>query len=246
MRATAIDIERLAERLNALRAADPELRVFGAETHRYELRPTLGENDIARFERERGVELPGDYRAFLEQIGDGGAGPQYGLRTLADATRRQDVDLSRDFVWEQRVELDGPASSQVEAWLEDPCGIATICDHGCGYTSFLVVRGPSRGTVWDEWVAADGPLTPTGLDFGSWYLEWIESKLRTIARAPRTEAVRVGMHRSELRALLGEERVWGSAGVEEGETHVGFDDCHGSFLLGSDGRVKRTYIRSFY
>ena len=46
------------------------------------LRPALAEAAAARFERKHTVVLPAGYRAFLTTLGDGGAGPYYGLEPL--------------------------------------------------------------------------------------------------------------------------------------------------------------------
>ena len=70
------------EKLSALRAADPDFSVFGAASHRYELNAPCAEQDVRAFETEHDVQLPEDYRAFLLECGNGGAGPSYGLFPL--------------------------------------------------------------------------------------------------------------------------------------------------------------------
>lgn len=72
----------MAQMLERLRALDPNLRQFGALDHEYRLGPTLSEKELAAFEMEQGVRLPADYRMFLAQVGNGGAGPYYGLVPL--------------------------------------------------------------------------------------------------------------------------------------------------------------------
>ena len=74
---------RLVRKLAALRALDPELQRFGALEHEYELNPPLSETALAEFEREHRLTLPADYRLFLAEVGNGGAGPYYGLVPLA-------------------------------------------------------------------------------------------------------------------------------------------------------------------
>jgi hypothetical protein len=69
--------------LDRLRALDPDLQQFGALEHEYRLHPTLPEQALAAFEREHGLTLPTEYRLFLAQVGNGGAGPHYGLVPLA-------------------------------------------------------------------------------------------------------------------------------------------------------------------
>jgi hypothetical protein len=53
-------VAAIREKLAELRAADPDLRVFGASRHRYELNPPVDEAFLARFEAEVGVPLTAD------------------------------------------------------------------------------------------------------------------------------------------------------------------------------------------
>jgi len=70
-------ISTLKETLAALAAADPQLRRFGAATHRYELAPVLSASAA--------THLPDELRAYATQIASGGVGPYYGLLPLGDA-----------------------------------------------------------------------------------------------------------------------------------------------------------------
>ena len=76
-------LERLVQGLARLRELDPDLQQFGALDHEYRLRPVLSEQEIEAFEQEHGLALPADYRQFLSHVGNGGAGPYYGLVPLA-------------------------------------------------------------------------------------------------------------------------------------------------------------------
>src|SRR5882762_8127570 len=63
--------------ISRLRRIDTDLRVFGANGHRYLTHP-LSADDVARFESTLCVDLPRTYRNHLLEIGHG-AGPYYGL-----------------------------------------------------------------------------------------------------------------------------------------------------------------------
>jgi hypothetical protein len=69
---------KLASDLTVLR----DLTGEGAE--RYRPADPLDEGVVAAFEARHGVSLPADYRAFLLEVGDGGIGPDYGIKPLAD------------------------------------------------------------------------------------------------------------------------------------------------------------------
>jgi hypothetical protein len=72
----------IVEKLAALRAKDVELTVFGACSHRYEVNPPLTEAEVQLAEKKYRCSLPKDYRSFLTTVGNGGAGPFYGLFPL--------------------------------------------------------------------------------------------------------------------------------------------------------------------
>ncbi|MGY0071028.1 SMI1/KNR4 family protein [Streptomyces sp. QTS137] len=67
------------ERVAALGALPASSEVFGSSGHRWALEGTLTEDELTELETQLGVSLPAEYRAFLAQVGAGGAGPAYGL-----------------------------------------------------------------------------------------------------------------------------------------------------------------------
>src|SRR5215831_15731299 len=57
-------------------------KVFGADSHQFLLNGPLAESVVLTFERKHRIQLPVDYRSFLTTIGNGGAGPFYGVFPL--------------------------------------------------------------------------------------------------------------------------------------------------------------------
>ncbi|MEH0577142.1 SMI1/KNR4 family protein [Streptomyces sp. B21-108] len=82
------------ERVEALARADEERKGFGAwdwyggAGHHFWLAVPLSESEVAEAEAQWGVSLPVDYRAFLLEVGAGGAGPGYGLTILVRSDAR--------------------------------------------------------------------------------------------------------------------------------------------------------------
>ena len=72
-------IDDILSGIKALRALDPTYLVFGAAAHRHEFNPPLSEEALTGIEGRYQITLLSDYRAFLREIGNGGAGPGYGL-----------------------------------------------------------------------------------------------------------------------------------------------------------------------
>lgn len=75
---------RIRDGLHALREARRPVHVFGSQLHGFHLNPPLSEPAVRDFEREHRINLPADYRAFLLHVGNGGAGPAYGLFKLGE------------------------------------------------------------------------------------------------------------------------------------------------------------------
>jgi hypothetical protein len=70
-------------KLEGLKALDAQCQIFGADHHRYQLRPRLLSDEIAGIEARLGVALPIELRSFYQEMGDGGAGPHYGIVSSA-------------------------------------------------------------------------------------------------------------------------------------------------------------------
>jgi hypothetical protein len=75
-----LDTSRITAALAFLQGLQP--RVFGADDHGFRLNPPLPEADVIAFENVHNVSLPHDSRQFLTDVGNGGAGPFYGVFPL--------------------------------------------------------------------------------------------------------------------------------------------------------------------
>ncbi|MFO7566149.1 MAG: SMI1/KNR4 family protein [Enhygromyxa sp.] len=176
-------LDRIRARLELLACCDPQLQVFGAITHEYRLAPPLAEAEVVEFERRHGVELPADYRAFITTLGNGGAGPFYGLAPLRDAPPKYGAaldeqtppSLARPFplaeAWRQGGE---PGQPPIPPGTSVYDGVIELSSHGCGYFDVLVVGGPRRGEVWADFTQALGGLVPWYPSFFDAYEAWLD------------------------------------------------------------------------
>jgi tetratricopeptide (TPR) repeat protein len=175
-------LEHIRERLQLLGRCDAERQVFGAHQHQYQLAPPLAEAELTEFERTHGVSLPADYRAFLTTLGNGGAGPFYGLAPLSAEPPRFAAEfdgtqpsLARPFplhgAWPQGEQSSGPPIAPGTSVYD---GLVLLSDQGCGYFDVLIVSGPQRGQVWADFTQALGGLMPWYDSFFAAYEAWLD------------------------------------------------------------------------
>ena len=130
-------LHRIQEKLARAKAADKDLEVFGASSHKYHLNPPVSEAEVLAFEEKYGVQLPECYRAFVQTIGDVNAqkletmaGPYYGL--YAFGTQVDDLlyegseiylkapcALSPDMTQEEWEKLSAPLETDEEELEEE-------------------------------------------------------------------------------------------------------------------------------
>ncbi len=184
----------LGDLLRLLRQSDSQFRVFGSKQHRYRTGAVLSEQQLLAFESANQVVLPEDYRLFLRTVGNGGAGPYYGLQRLDTLG----CDLSRPFPLTKTTEgLKTEEMEQIGDWDELP-GILELCHQGCAIYFYLVVKGPTYGSIW----IGREDFYPTGLSFDTWFRQWAERAIRSLRNQPVANRLKIGMTKSEVVSLV--------------------------------------------
>lgn len=228
-----------------LRILDSGFRVFGSKPgnhwgHGYKFNNPLTLSDVLKFESKTGVNLPEDYRDFILNLGDGGVGPYYGIKKLADAAEYS--DLSKSFPWVSKVNL---SNDDYDDMLP---GALVIAERGCAYTDILVVKGLSCGQIWSDFTAADEPILPSHDSFSDWYLDWLKRCIATIKREPLIDQIKVGMSVEELSAILGDDMDrWSSTSnlPDSPAYYIGFSNTNASFSIDSNHTVKEINKMNF-
>lgn len=86
-----MQIERIRQKLFKLKNDSNRFLIFGSANHQFKLLPTKTEIQLQEFENYFNIKLPNGYREFLKSIGNGIAGPYYGLESL-EASLFSDLD----------------------------------------------------------------------------------------------------------------------------------------------------------
>eukprot|EP00752_Nemacystus_decipiens_P019633 g17689.t1 len=198
MSARPDQLNRISAKLNQARDRDPNLQVFGASSHKYEIGPPLEETAILAFERQHKVSLPLDYVAFLTTIGHGSprdgraaAGPFYGIDPLerAQAIMGGTTSLSMppvihpdmsDEDWAEetkRLSLDEDELSD-EAFDREQgriyAGLLTLGHQGCESYQAILLDGPHKGRVINIDTDGHKPKFAYEDTFLDWYERWLD------------------------------------------------------------------------
>ena len=79
-----VEFAAIRDGLRRLRDPSTPLKVFGSDSHGFHTNPPLSVESVREFEAQHRVTLPQEYKGFLIQVGNGGAGPAYGLFKLGE------------------------------------------------------------------------------------------------------------------------------------------------------------------
>ncbi|HEX9061796.1 MAG TPA: SMI1/KNR4 family protein [Clostridia bacterium] len=182
-------ISRIKEKLPIAKAKDLNLNVFGSQKHKYALANTVSSQEVEAFEQNNNIVLPIEYKLFLYELGNGGAGPYYGIYPLK--TSSVDQYLSKpcklhpkmsDDEWNSLISFqndDNIDDDQYEkARSELFQGMLEIGTQGCTYNMMMVVSGDYKGRV----VYIDEDLQKPFVTFESNFLDWYERWLDEIIK----------------------------------------------------------------
>ncbi len=173
---------------------DRNLKIFGASSHKYKLNPVIPLSTVRDVERQYNIKLPEEYVFFLTKIGNGGAGPNYGIYPLERAVETTPYlkDYTLDEMISTPIFLD--KSMTQEEWdkkidiMEDMSddeydkyeksifsGQLEIGTGGCAACMTLMIRGNYYGEVVHTNLEHYMPIF-TNMTFMQWYerfFEWI-------------------------------------------------------------------------
>jgi hypothetical protein len=175
-----LDPIRIEHALRHLRSTQAAREIFGANGHGFVLNPTLSEDQVSAFEIRHRVRLPDDYRKFLLHVGNGGAGPYYGIFPLGqmDGIREhlkpwhesdgfigvlsEPFTLTNDWNDLSGMPSDDLRDDDVEYekqfdefekryWGASLMnGVVPICHEGCALRIWIVVTGEHAGRLWRD------------------------------------------------------------------------------------------------
>lgn len=175
---------------------DKDFKVFGAATHKYRLNDPIPVDFVRNTEEKYGFTLPEDYFRFITEIGDGGAGEDYGLNSFKEFITKNapkdDMELQcLKLPFEIRPMLDEESVTLVPEFFKDnreKCffapqyynddyegyinGYLVLGTRGCAYDYGLAVSGEHKGRVFDT--DNEGTFVLLADSFEEFYGGWLD------------------------------------------------------------------------
>ncbi len=182
--------ERIKTLIRLASAYDPNNAVHGAMRHKYHLNSPVTLADVLEFEQEFHVTIPEIFVRFLTEVGNGGAGVDYGFYSL-ETLRRENKHLKYprdndknifdyDNLKERWEELAHELDDALEACEEDSeidkiygkmyGGLLVIATNGCTFDHVLICEGKHTGMVgMIDWNSEEQSVPFFyGMDFETW------------------------------------------------------------------------------
>lgn len=164
---------------------DSERKIFGASKHQYSLNPVISINKIREYEKKYNFKLPEEYVFFLTKVGNGGAGPHYGIYSLEEMARQTscwgnpgekawiDENLTLE-QWNEKMNFlddcndDDLYENEMSNLFN---GFIIIGTQGCTYDTLLLCNGSEKGKiVYIDWNLEEGYMPHLiKLNFLHWY-----------------------------------------------------------------------------
>jgi hypothetical protein len=192
-------IQRIRDKLQEAKKADKDLKVFGAERHKYIINPPASESDISEFEKKYHIQLPECYKAFITQVGNGGisyansaAGPYYGIyppgTNIDDLIcDNAEIYLKDDCVIYPEMTDEYWNSLKKNIYVKDISdeeferksagiygGILPVGSQGCTFIHGIVLNGPWKGHVVNLDMNGAKPQFAWENNFLDWYERWLD------------------------------------------------------------------------
>jgi hypothetical protein len=135
----------------------------------------------------------------LTQVGNGGAGPFYGVLPLNEAIRDSSPQLP--FKWSSQIEVNFDNDPDFDRWRDERRGVIDICDEGCGSRTFLVVHGTSFGKIGSDRFDYIKVHEARFIDYYNNY--WLDRNIKTLRNEPLIERIKTGMTKEAVIEIFG-------------------------------------------
>ncbi len=192
-------IQRIKRKLKEAKKADKDLKVFGADDHQYIINKPATAFEVTEFEEAYSIQLPECYKAFVLEVGNGGAGTQnsaagpfYGIYPLGKYVDELITDNTKKYLkgpcviypkmtdnqWNEltkNIDEDTISDKQYEEEIGKLwAGILPVGSQGCTYIHGVILNGPYKGMVVNLDMEQQKPQFAFEKNFLDWYERWLD------------------------------------------------------------------------
>lgn len=158
--------QNVLDKIEKLKAYDRLFCVLGAREHRYQFRPVASAKAVCAAEARLGVPLPPELKSIYLEVGNGGVGPDWGLRPVEKIRGYRPAEPFRG--WEYWTETPGVD-------LADMAGLIAIMDRFYDHEACVVSAGPCFGHVI-SYSTSVGFVAGDSRTIEGTYLRWLEEE----------------------------------------------------------------------
>lgn len=204
-----LDIQRIKNVLKYARLWEYDLTVFGSTGHLYCLNTVVDESILTAWETTHGIAIPQDYRDYLTKIGNGFAGPGYGITPFnlerfepewkAPCLHAPEFeDEYNRLANEIAILYEKDEGDNQEEILYDALykrfnydGVLKIGTNGCAGINAIALNGSTKGfylSLVNELEYYRVGESGTGnKPFAEWFMEWLEEVERVCSHLTQTQ-----------------------------------------------------------
>ena len=182
-------IEEVKYWVEKAREADPQCKVSGSGKHGYRFEKPISLAEVRTFEELHHLKLPENYVRVLTELGNGGAGPYYGLYSLYEIEFDESVQIGSDVtfldasltpeIWKQAVRELWEAKDDEEydeLMRKIEANAVWIGTEPGDYDTLLMCAGSENGKIISIDLSMDeyDPPRFTHMTFEEWYLSYFQ------------------------------------------------------------------------
>lgn len=193
-------IQRIKGKLLQAKKTDNNLKVFGADKHKYVINKPTTLESVTEVEKKYSIDLPDCYKAFILNVANGGigwqnsaAGPFFGIYTFGENINELIYENTEthlknecilfpkmtDAFWESLTKnIDDNEEISDEDYETEVsklwAGILPIGSQGCTYLHGIVLNGLYKGRVVNLDMDRQKPQFAYETNFLDWYERWLD------------------------------------------------------------------------
>ncbi|MFZ6643222.1 SMI1/KNR4 family protein [Undibacterium sp. TC4M20W] len=166
------------EKLITLRHMDKQCQAFAADEHRYQFGDLVTPALLGRIEKKLNLNLPEQLRQFYITVGNGGAGPHYGLQkveALYEYEAAKPYPGVEALMALRKRDDENPLDESLSLNRQDLSGLMPILFEGCGHEVCLITNGEKLGKI--AFFSTEHGISESAFNMLEFFTDWVDRQL---------------------------------------------------------------------